>query len=67
MKAWGGRKPRLSGELLVQQEAGSSQPVHLGVVTDDDIVLQVSLGRRNAELDEANLGVFDSGRPASSF
>ena len=39
--------------------------VHLGVVTDDDIVLQVCFGRRNLKLHQSNLGILNAGRTAS--
>ena len=41
--------------------------VHLGVVADDHIVLQVCLGRRDAELHQADLCVLYPGRAAGCF
>lgn len=42
-------------------------PVHLRIVTDDYIVFQVGLGRRYAELHEANLCILDAGGAPCSF
>mmetsp|Transcript_39722 Transcript_39722/g.122315 ORF Transcript_39722/g.122315 Transcript_39722/m.122315 type:complete len:411 (-) Transcript_39722:501-1733(-) len=40
-------------------------PVHLRVVRDGHVLLDVGLWRRKAKLDQANLGAGDLGRPAS--
>jgi len=37
------------------------EPVHLLVVADDDVVLDVGLGGRDAELHQADLGVLHAG------
>ena len=43
------------------------QTVHGGVITNDDVVLHVTLGGGEAELDEGDLGVLELGGASGGF
>mmetsp|Transcript_41360 Transcript_41360/g.113799 ORF Transcript_41360/g.113799 Transcript_41360/m.113799 type:complete len:399 (+) Transcript_41360:594-1790(+) len=59
--------PRLGDLLAHVQDVLAlllEDPVHLRVVRDDDVLLDVRLGRREAKLDQPNLGVLHLGGSA---